>query len=758
MKTLHILPAVLAVCLSSCTALDEDLLLKPEKSADSRALVFEGGFADTKISLGDIEDGNCRLLWSENDEIGIISLDQTETFNDNIKAVLDINSIGMSKGLFIPVDEVTIITPPEGGDPVEVVDSLSFPQENDEQFFVYYPYKKGTSINVDAAGVKSTLAKNQPQTSLGDKTVGRNGFSTSIVDVKAASNKATFSLVHNMAYVAFQAHSSEFSGYQLHSVQLYDAKKEAKLSGDFVYDLGTRSVIPSEKTNWTAKVNVTNHDFKSVPSLNEVYLTVFPGDYSAAEMWVVITFINEEGTTITIPKALGKTCRFPQGSITFIDLGDIKSSDNTCPWYEPVETRGLCDMYAYGHTNTYSVEHLVREVDSLHVPNPVKIDVKARGDFSLLKEPKYFGLVIPSEMGCSSTGVNTRKFLSIDGSTSARSIQRLDVPTGVIDADYTFTVYVLDKKAGTGRWGTVGIYDEEYNLLWSYLIVSYETGDAPSDVVYPEGFTMMDRYLGQVTGNRSAFGYGTFDHTGGNVLPFFQWGRKDPFPWTNTNGNFFFKTEAATDQITIESGIKNPTTTYGYASDAPGHDTHGDWQQEENRTDLWGGYNNAKGSWYDPQEVGHKSVFDPCPDGYRIPDARVLKAVGDRAEIWEAANGKELQVTDPTSPDCYLNPQSPFYTNNISTLAIKDVNGEYDYWFFAGYSSSSSKTFNTSRAGNNTNICLETWANAMSNEDNPTFGRAAVLEYGYWSTARNFNSRHSSQKAYRYPVRCQKID
>ena len=48
------------------------------------------------------------------------------------------------------------------------------------------------------------------------------------------------------------------------------------------------------------------------------------------------------------------------------------------------------------------------------------------------------------------------------------------------------------------------------------------------------------------------------------------------------------------------------------------------------------------------------------------------------------------------------------------------------------------------------------WANSISNAEKG-MGRAVNIEYTYWSTERHFNTRHTSRRAYRYPVRCQKI-
>lgn len=742
---------IASLALVGCTAIEEtEYQGRPKSGSD---IVFEGGFAMTKISYSDPVDGVYNLSWTEGDAIGIFSLDQTETMNDNIKAELSETSIGMSKGLFVPIDEIIVIPPvEEGGEPTEIVEKLEFPETSDETFLVYYPYSKGTTIDVLSGGIKSSVAKVQKQDALGDRKLGVNGFSTALASVKAGSGKATFNLTHNMAYICFKASSTEFAGYQLHSVQLFDSKKEAELSGEFIYDLGGKGLVVGEKTGWSATVQVSNHDFASAPSASELYLTVLPGDYSSAEMFVVVTFINEKGETATVPMKLDKACKFPAGSLTTIDLGDVTTARNAYSWYEPFESRDLLGYYAYGHTNTYYAEHIAR-ADSVMLSTKVEIDVKARGDFSRVAEPRYYGLVVPSEMGDAQIGLGTRYFLSTDGKRGGSSCSR-DNYRDVIDGK--IEVYVLDLTAGTGRWGTVGIYDENFDLLWSFLIVSYQTGDEPKDVVYKEGFTLMDRYLGQFWGNAAAAEKGNFDTSGGPVLPFFQWGRKDPFAWTNTNGLAFYTSVAYDDDTTIETGIKNPTTHLAYVKGNATVDTNGDWQAEGIRTDLWGGYNNAEKSWYDPEEKGHKTVFDPCPDGYRVPDSKVFKAVGDNAEIWEAANGHKLQVTDPGTTGYHLNPESPFYAAGFSVLAYKLADGTYDYWYWAGYSNDGEKF--AGRSSNSKNSAIEVWSNAVSNEDSAWNARACCLEYGYWSSAIQFNARHSARKAYRYPVRCQKED
>ena len=747
MKKEIILPLLFAgstLLLSSC--MKEELEPAAPSSVSGKTLVFEGDFTvSTKIQYGDAEDGIHTLTWTEGDAIGIFSYDQTETMNNNIRADLHSSTYDVSKGIFIPVDEIIEIPPTEeGGEPTEGIISIEYPQNSDETFVVYYPYRSGTELSVDDGSLHSTVANEQTQDAVGDRKVLANGFATGIAEVAAGSGKATFALTHRLAYITVKATSSEFSGYQLHSVQLFDRNGQAALTGDFAIEPieGTLSVTEGT-TGSSVRVDVQSHDFSAAPEKSELYLAVLPGDYSSADMYIAVTFINADGATQTVPMKFDKKCVFPSGSLTTIDLGDIKSSDNVWPWYSTSEKRDLVKRWAYGPQNTYFAERPENNGESTRVT----IDVKARGDFSKVKEPKYYSLLLPSEMGdpgAVTSGV--RAFLSTDGTkdpasiTSGSTTEPNYLP---VDAGYTITVYVLDQILGTGRWGTVALYDEDKNIIWSFMVQGYKKGDAPQDVNYP-GFTLLDRCLGQGNGNRKAEADGDFDS---NAPAYFQWGRKDPLTWSNSSGLGYimeFTTEPVAD---VGDAASIPTTKI----------VSGDrWYEGDIHWELWGGYNNTD-DWYDPEESGAKTIYDPCPEGYRVPDARVFKEVGDNTEIWEMPNGHALQVTDASAPNCYLNPESPFYAK-YSTLAYKLQDGTYDYWPFLGYLSNGTRQY-AERSSNNNNNALETWANSYLNSAvSAGNARGVTLEYGYWSKERLFNSRHDAMMTYAYPVRCQKDD
>ena len=749
MKKSIICFAVITAAISFTSCVKENF--EPKNAARAgKSIVFEGEFApSTKVQFADAVDGIHSLNWSKGDAIGIFTyIGATE--NNNIQALLHDEAAGASKGIFIPQDEVIVIPPTEeGGESTEGLITIQYPESEDEKFFVYYPYKKGVTINPDDFQLHFNVEAEQFQATVGDRKVCANGIATAIADVVGGTNKATFSLTHNLAYISVKATSSEFVGYRYHSVVMYDKKGTATLSGQCTIDPMTGVVTAVDgATKPSVRVDVSHHDFSNNPERNELYLAVIPGDYTAADMAFVVTFINADGATKTIPVEFEKACKFPAGSITTIDLGEISSSMNTYEWFEESETRDLLRRCAYGSQNTYFAER-PEYVNGGEVTT-LTFEVKARGDFSLVREPKYYSLLAPSEAGDPTYSEGVRSFLSLTGEKTPDATQsgyrtQTYLP---ISSDYTVTVYVLDQKLATGRWGSVAIYDKDHNVIWSFMVQGYKAGDAPQDVVYP-GFKLLDRFLGQGNSMRKAEADGDLDF---NMPAYFQWGRKDPFVWSNNNAScYYVKGDQKLADIADHAAV--PTTRIM---------TYDNWYEGKVRYDLWGGENNAD-DWYDPNAKGHKTVYDPCPEGYRVPDAKVFKEVGDKAEIWEVVNSDKNQVTDPEKDGYYINPDSPFTAKGNSVLAYKLPDNTYDYWSFSGFMSNggnASDTYNSrTRGNNNRSMCLETWANSSpANSISRGASRGVTLEYGYWSERRIFNQRHDALMCYAYTIRCQKIE
>ena len=164
-------------------------------------------------------------------------------------------------------------------------------------------------------------------------------------------------------------------------------------------------------------------------------------------------------------------------------------------------------------------------------------------------------------------------------------------------------------------------------ILWSWHIWCSEEGW--NDQVYPNNAgTMMDRNLGALS------------TTPGDVGTFgllYQWGRKDPFLGA-----------CSISETTLAASTGSWNTVSGGKTI--------DWA-EENPTTYITGYEwcSGQGSGTNPGEYrwndDHKTLYDPCPYGYRVPKGgndgfwatANVKATGDssnRGMYWTLADGE----------------------------------------------------------------------------------------------------------------------
>ena len=135
-------------------------------------------------------------------------------------------------------------------------------------------------------------------------------------------------------------------------------------------------------------------------------------------------------------------------------------------------------------------------------------------------------------------------------------------------------------------------------ILWSWHIW---LTDKPADqVYYNNAGTMMDRNLGATSATPGDVGA---------IGLLYQWGRKDPFLGSSSINDAVDAVSTVTWPEPVESiwatvdvTEKNPMTYYGSSAAASGS-----WDSE-------------------------KTVYDPCPVGYRVPD-------GENEGVWTTAEG-----------------------------------------------------------------------------------------------------------------------
>lgn len=206
--------------------------------------------------------------------------------------------------------------------------------------------------------------------------------------------------------------------------------------------------------------------------------------------------------------------------------------------------------------------------------------------------------------------------------------------------------------------------DSEGTIVWSWHIwVSEEDAKATSmTYTYVKDevsttFEFMDRNLGALTSE-----LGTADVNG----CFYQWGRKDPFPGPTYEGTIkpiynskgeVIAVESASPEVTnnLENSIQNPLTRYGFTSPNNGNYSWitNNWSELgfDAVKDLWGGVSNAK------------TMYDPCPAGYRVP-----KAAG--FYFWNDSNVTKEKVFS-----------TPENTENKNQMGKKVTIGDKAYYF-----------------------------------------------------------------------------
>lgn len=182
--------------------------------------------------------------------------------------------------------------------------------------------------------------------------------------------------------------------------------------------------------------------------------------------------------------------------------------------------------------------------------------------------------------------------------------------------------YIAFQTSETFKEGNavIAARNGEGKILWSWHI--WMTDTPQEQVYYNNAGTMMDRNLGATSatpGDAGALGL------------LYQWGRKDPFLGSSAvnkhegvvaKSTITWPSPVERDINTgkVEYAVQNPTVfiSVPYA---------GDWKNKTDY-DLW---------------QSDKTVYDPCPPGWRVPD-------GGRNGVWSKALGSTDARNFPCDP------------------------------------------------------------------------------------------------------------
>ncbi len=244
-------------------------------------------------------------------------------------------------------------------------------------------------------------------------------------------------------------------------------------------------------------------------------------------------------------------------------------------------------------------------------------------------------------------------------------------------------VYVKENDQYVMRNGNavIAAVDSSDNILWSWHLWFAKASSNPLNdySTYANGVTFMNRNLGAYDNSNGATDNTTL------ILDtyglYYQWGHKDPFlrpfyhdcagnedqyVYGNSGSAVYVEYAETSSQVgTIEYAIAHPMTfiTNTTCVDAENGDGVGDWLYSSNNS-LWSGTT--------------KSLYDPCPYGWRVPaandfDVLSLSAEEDATDLAVARKRFGWRLTDGANSYFYLGAgHRSYYDGAIHNMNHKD--------------------------------------------------------------------------------------
>lgn len=219
--------------------------------------------------------------------------------------------------------------------------------------------------------------------------------------------------------------------------------------------------------------------------------------------------------------------------------------------------------------------------------------------------------------------------------TSAILIWETGTEHNAIISDVSFADGRITFTTGSKRGNAViGLLDSRGDCIWSWHIWSVDYDIESSGQTYFSGKTFMDRNLGALT---------TDCTQPSSRGMYYQWGRKDPFIYPANNqdtrkfadavyasgyeyGESYPETSSDPESMMSISWATAHPTTYmngAFYSDWDDRTTISDWLYDP-RPNLWG---NPTTSSNTVTATSTKSIYDPCPPGWKTPSPQDLKGI-----------------------------------------------------------------------------------------------------------------------------------
>ena len=267
----------------------------------------------------------------------------------------------------------------------------------------------------------------------------------------------------------------------------------------------------------------------------------------------------------------------------------------------------------------------LRHVYALFLPGEIQLDARNTANSYIAPQllcDYSFDATVQGN-GCATLGITPQPL----SGAYARLIWESGTQANSIIASLSYDGRRISFRTGSRQGNAlIGLFDAWGNCIWSWHIWVASYNPDSSAQTYASGAVFMDRNLGAI---------GT-DYTQSTACGlYYQWGRKDPFPYpasfsSNLPAPFVYhdrfryevihpENSDPADVMTVDWAVKNPTSFIykaDYDVEEPEEDVL-DWLLQPHHN-LWG---NTTRQGTDISEICRKTIYDPCPPGWRVPDA-----------------------------------------------------------------------------------------------------------------------------------------
>lgn len=463
----------------------------------------------------------------------------------------------------------------------------------------------GTGLTYADGVISAKISPEQEVVGSGNSAhIGKNGLAYATAAMKGTDVPVDFVLNHKSAYVRLVLNTTEFKDHTLLGATLW--RKGEALAGTLSADVQTGEVSVKSSADYV-KAYVKAENVTVFGSQYVFWFSTLPADLTGKPLYVIV-HMTKGTSTVTVP-VLVSGGNLKSGAVNTITIKDLKTSSAPA-WYETVETRYLANngkSWSYGPENT-----VLAYIGSQTAKT---VELKARGDFRYVVEPKYVQFHYGHDLNDSNLNAT-----HVDGTSCITSGTYTEFE---LDGNCSVDITVGKSGSYNGYLATMYVKDAGGNVIWGTNVWAVKE---VKEITYTNGI-VLDRNIG------SGYKGDANDNKAGLIV--FQWGRPFAFGYSD-------KTIAATltcDAVTsLAVSAANPYTFYKYdgVTYSGGGGVNDWWYGTGVKSDS----NHINDLWGNPSSSGSgvKSNFDPCPKGYRVASPEILNEVMKSATVLKNNN------------------------------------------------------------------------------------------------------------------------